>query len=1030
MTCIPILFISPILSLWVQHDIIVYPCVLTFFLISLLTGARKLLSLWSTWYLKIPYVTDAEVVNWYMKTQDSRKPTALFEGDMKDIGMTPYPRRELHNSVLREVNRHFWTRKTTDPLVAKLAEGYASTVFLMQWYCRHKRTAMPLPYSATWNLTLKAGLENMTNTQKGLKLHSAFLHWRHTGADIWSGLLYFVVALLDKWAALVSGGALVGLSAASSTEFRLPVGFGLCYYLIGAVSLDSVSQPLWTAANQKTNQPITSLKFLRQATINDAGSRRALYWKNLMKFFFLHVWGMAVTAALMWTFEESRNATIMYLAYVGAYSGLLWYQYNKIYCGTKAAPSLMSASIIGLPIGIALHVKLPQFAYSGVISLAIGTWIAAFHSMWIANIGWPSFFSLFKFKRSSSSEEAEYGRVKDAESTAVTYSSSALEPYPDFSQATLSKTFESICALPSDVRFTLDPSQHPGDRIMEILLFQINSMKSDTIKHAFPSGEELLQRTAELWGRGQTVIELVSARHVLQPGQKIRTLSRKSGDLLYIFVILGLDLVEDEWILNIHRNCRIIAEAIIQATSEAQLGLSHDDSMLAELLAVLGNGNDEVSVPEGVKRQLETSSSERARVIRDGEKTLLRYLLLGLHCEIEWDNLPKSVRSYLLKRCCGQSSPLHADQENWILSKLCVRDTADADEHVARSDLGASLAVATHRIAKELDATRFYRDDEQDSDPTYNELLGSASGGKSSDPNIFSRFYRNFRTCIKFLVLSLTADPEYQRELDFIMRAKPLFVHWPVTFFLNGIWSYCKWLQGVIIPLVLFHKREYILKLHSNMKGMKTVIEKKNRIVIESLNGHTTCFLAPQSDGSIKLSQYTGRHATEPSDSSKLIAVNTYTDKLILRQREEFNGEKLINFFTYQYPQDKKRKSKLPIQRQCINGDFAGQIVQYDQRGYITSGSFFRGVNPVQFKYWYRKSAKFEDELLRGEYVLGHITINVSWCVPPRNHPKRLDEWIPWTKVTEATFAQGSDVYHAIYTYEHKFHPEIVGIGG
>jgi glycosyltransferase involved in cell wall biosynthesis len=1026
MTCIPILFISPVLSLWVQHDIIVYPCVLTFFLISLLLGARKVLSQWSTWYLKIPYVTDAEVVDWYMKTRDSRKATSFFEEDMKDIGMTPHPRRELHTAVLREVNRHFWTRRTTDPLVAKLAEGYYSTVFLMQWYCKHKRTAMPLPYSATWNLTLKAGLENMTNTQKGLKLHSAFLHWRHTGADIWSGLLYFVVALLDKWAALVSGGTLVGLSAASSAEFRLSVGFGLCYYLIGAVSLDSVSQPLWTAANQKTIQPITSLKFLRQATINDAGARRTLYWTNLLKFFFLHVWGMSVTCALMWTFEDSRPATIMYIAYIGAYSGLLWYQYNKIYCGTKAAPALMSASIIGLPIGIALHVKLPLFAYSGIISLAIGTWIAAFHSMYIAKIGWPNFLSLFKFRsRFASTEGTEYDQVKSGESTVVTYSSSALEPYPDLSQSTLSKTFESICALPADVRFTLDPSQHPGDRIMEILLHQINATKSDHVKSAFPTGEDLIQRTAELWGRGQTVIELVSARHVPQQGLKIRTLSRKSGDLLYIFVILGLDLVEDEWILNIHRNCRIIAEAVVQATSEAQLGLSHDDSMLAELLVVLDDGSDELSIPEGIKRQLETSSSERARVISGAEKTLLRHLLLGLDCEREWDQLPKTVRSYLLKRCCGQSDPFSVDEGTWLRSTLSQRDTLEPEDRVARCDLGATLAVSVYRLAKELEATRAYREDEQElPDQSYNALLGSSSTGKGSDPRLFSRFYRNFRTCIKFLVLSLTADPEYQRELDFMMRAKPLFVHWPVTFFLNGIWSYCKWLQGIIIPLVLFHKRENISKLHSNMKGMKTVIEKKNRIVIESLNGYSTCFLASQPDGSKRLSQYTGHHDSEPSEASKLIAVNIYTDKLVLRQREEFNGEKLVNSFTYQYSQEKS-KSKLPIQRQCINGDFAGQIVQYDQRGYITSGSFFRGINPVQFKYEYRKSAKFEDELLRGEYVLGHITIKVQWCVPPRNHPKRLDEWIPWTKVTEATFAQGSDVYHAIWTYEHKFHPEI-----
>ncbi|KAH9206430.1 glycosyl transferase [Leptodontidium sp. 2 PMI_412] len=1024
MFCIPILFISPIVSLWTEHDIAVYFCVLTCFLVSLLLGARKTMSQWSTFYLKIPHVTDVEVVNWYMETIVEAKPLAERE-DMTDVAMGPHPRRALHAAVLKETNRHFWTKATPNPLISKLAEGYSSTMFLMGWYCRFKRTRMPLPYSATWNLTLKAGVENMTNMQKGLKLHGAFLHWRHTGSDIMSGLLYFVVALLDKWAALVTGGAMVGLSAASSAEYRLAVGFGLCYYLIGAVSLDTVSQPLWTAANENTNQPITSLKFLRQATINDAKARRSLYWKSLAKFFFMHIWGAAITSALMWTFEGSRNATIMYLGYLGAYTGLLWYQYNKIYCGNDSAKCLTVACVIGLPAGIVLHLCLPHFAFSGAISLAIGTWIAAIYSMWLSKIGWPSFF------RPTSSNASDSNDSEQANSTAASYFVSALEPYPEISQATLSQTFEYINDLPADQRYTLAPSMHPGLRVIETLLDQSNSSKSEILQRAFPSAKRMVERTAELWTGGQTVVELISARHLAHQDQKIRSLNRKYGDHLHIYIILGLDLDGDEWTINIHRNRKIIAESVVQATFEAHLGLSHEHSMLAELLVVDDCSGEKLVLPEGIKRQLETSSVERSRIISNWDRSLLRYLLMGIDCERDWESLPEQIRSFLLKRCCGQSDPISPVEESWIRSMIRTSDSIEPVEYVARCNLGATLMLSVYAFATSLDGDGFWNEEEPPfPDPSYERLLGSVPSCQPQPPLQsfqlrLSEFNQKIQICIKFTCLALTADPEYQRELHYMIHEKPLLVRWPVTFLLNGIWSFCKMLQGFVIPLVLFHGREKISSLNSNTKGMKTVIH-KNRIVIESLSGPSTCFLAAQPGGVNRLSQYSGRHDHEPSDSAHLMAINTYTDKLILRQREEFRGKEVVNLFTYEYQQDDKKSGrKLPIQRQCLKGDLTGEIVQYDERGYIATGSTFRGVNPVKFTYWYRTSAKFEDELLRGEYVFPHITIRVSWSMPGRKDPKRLDEWIPFTKVTEATFVQGSEIHHASWTYEHKSHPEI-----
>lgn len=41
-------------------------------------------------------------------------------------------------------------------------------------------------------------------------------------------MLYFIIALLDKWVSLIDGGSLTGLTS-SDPNSRMPVGFGLAY---------------------------------------------------------------------------------------------------------------------------------------------------------------------------------------------------------------------------------------------------------------------------------------------------------------------------------------------------------------------------------------------------------------------------------------------------------------------------------------------------------------------------------------------------------------------------------------------------------------------------------------------------------------------------------------------------------------------------------------------------------------------------------------------------------------------------------
>ena len=109
-----------------------------------------------------------------------------------------------------------------------------------------------------------------------------------------------------------------------------------------------------------------------------------------------------------------------------------------------------------------------------------------------------------------------------------------------------------------------------------------------------------------------------------------------------------------DWASDIRRNCQTIAEAVVQATAEFKLGLSHDHALMAELLIVNDRQGEDVTLPEGVKRQLEGSSTERTRVLNHGQQVLLRHILFGMDCDQEWDLLPKAARKLLLRRTCGQ----------------------------------------------------------------------------------------------------------------------------------------------------------------------------------------------------------------------------------------------------------------------------------------------------------------------------------------------------------------------------------------
>jgi hypothetical protein len=274
---------------------------------------------------------------------------------------------------------------------------------------------MPYPYSSTWNLQCKAATDTLKEIQRGLKLHNAFAHWRHGSDDVWCGFLYFIIALMDKWVALIAGGSFVGFSDADNSTFRLAIGFGMPYYVMAAICLDVIAQPLWLKAGQSVNLPIDSLLGLHHSVLADARARKPLYWRKLAKFLILHVWSVAVATSLMWTFEKSQHGTQMFLAYIGACTGLLYFQFNRIFYGIRVLADLIPAAILGLVAGLILVRCLPGFAYSTVVALAVATWTAALLSFRTADIGLTRISQPSMTIETATTHKVDYGQSQQTQ---------------------------------------------------------------------------------------------------------------------------------------------------------------------------------------------------------------------------------------------------------------------------------------------------------------------------------------------------------------------------------------------------------------------------------------------------------------------------------------------------------------------------------------------------------------------------------------------------------------------------------------
>ncbi|KAK5000702.1 hypothetical protein LTR66_000493 [Elasticomyces elasticus] len=1013
---IPILGISPIVTMWIHgHDSIVYLSVIYVFVCALLLGIRSTGSKWVTWCSDITSVDDTAVKNWYLETCTDDRETA-FAGLTEPAAMA-LSRDQLHRAVDRERRLWPWSKHTADPIVKKLAASWDSTLFLLDWYCRLSGVKRPKPYSSTWNIEVSVAHDSMLQAQKGIRLHSSFIHWRNAGDEIGCGILYFLVALLDKWVQLVAGQPLLGLSAATNDAYRMAVGFGLAYYLIGVVLLDYKAQHLHELGQGIDHVTVRSVGMIQVAALQNAKCKRRMYWTTFYRFLGVHVWAAALTATLLWIFDASENALIMYLAYVGAYSGLLLYQYNKIFSGPHALIPLLSAFAIGFPIGLALRKVYPHSPWNNVIALAVGTWTAALFSLHTAKL-----------------TNERRPRALPAGDPGLFHACSGLGGERHWSQSELEAFYNAICLEPSDVRSVISEDGSLGRKIRAILLSRDHDSLSKLAQKAFPEASDIIRQILCAWKQGSMSVELVRARALSNPEADLIALSRTLDGTLHLLVVLDPHAKEIAY---------IVAEKMLHAFAETLCGMSHEQACIFETLRTCDNEEDGY-VSESLKHAISSHPGGlvRERLIQSSQRELLQNLCFGFRVDTAWDMLSLEVRRHLLNRSLGR--PLVFTNEASELQSL-LRCGCDCDlySEVARYDLGALAAINKYHFYRNCGRTGHGLTSKEKSHHRsvsgnrHTMYGGWEAGSISSSTPMIARLtaplaasYHVFGTWIKFFFLAWMADVEYQRELDCTLGRKPYIIARPVGLSLNTIWTYAEAAQAAVLPLFLFHNRKDVRKLWSSIAGTSVSLL-KGRAVLQSPEKTSTAFVSREADTGFKLYFWSGLHKKQPKDQNSIETISTFTNDMHLLSRTEFAAGAVANEYVYEYPAKPhgsvlKKSHEIPLSRTCISGKSQGAIVQYNRKGHIESGSYMQHGNYLRFKYYYRKNARFDDELLRAEFSLPHMFCSVSWCAPPVRHPSKLDRWIPNSRPNEAIFVQGSDVYESQWTYDHKFHPTIV----
>jgi len=176
---------------------------------------------------------------------------------------------------------------------------------------------------------LELAVSNQKQLVRGLKDHSQFILFRYSKYDIGQNIGLFLAALMDRWVDIAMSARLPHNSRYLDPRARYSVGFGLLYFLMGAVAVDTVLQRHWAAATSISDTKMGSLHDYKQTVSHQTRERRRrlrLAFSELLSMLLL-VFGFCTI--FLWFLVIEHTAIILYFCYILGYSGVLFFQFSR-----------------------------------------------------------------------------------------------------------------------------------------------------------------------------------------------------------------------------------------------------------------------------------------------------------------------------------------------------------------------------------------------------------------------------------------------------------------------------------------------------------------------------------------------------------------------------------------------------------------------------------------------------------------------------------------------------------------------------